>query len=168
MLKKSTISVFRSSNIAQYKLKNQLLQTIIYRSYQAHFKMSYMLEDDRADNQRGIVSTNSINQEKFKEFDRKKSFLEYKRQSLETLKQLLKKRLFEVQYGYYKMMLEKETDSLFNYSPRDRDESVTYESRKRGAGNSFQFDRIMKSGKPSSPTVPKLLHGTTCFKHRLL
>lgn len=86
-----------------------------------------MLEDDCADSQRGIVSTNSINQEKFKEFDRKKKcFLEYKKQSLETLKQLLKKHLFELQYGYYKMMLEKETDSLFNYSPRNRDESVTY------------------------------------------
>ena len=82
-----------------------------------------MLEDD---SQRGIVSTNSINQEKFKEFDRKKCFLEYKKQSLETLKQLLKKHLFELQYGCYKMTLEKETDSLFNYSPRNRDESVTY------------------------------------------
>ena len=44
--------------------------------------MSYMLEDDRADNQRGIVSTNSINWDRFKEFDRKKFFLEYTNQSL--------------------------------------------------------------------------------------
>ena len=34
-----------------------------------------MLEDDGADNQRGIVSTNSINWDKFKQFDRKKVFL---------------------------------------------------------------------------------------------
>ena len=34
--------------------------------------MSYLLEDDCADNQRGIVSTNSINWDKFKEFNRKK------------------------------------------------------------------------------------------------
>ena len=29
--------------------------------------MSYMLEDDRVDNQRGIVSTNSVNCDKFRE-----------------------------------------------------------------------------------------------------
>ena len=90
--------------------------------------MSYMLEDDCADNQREIVSTNSINWDKFKESDRKKSFLEYTNQSLETLKQLPKERLFELQKSYYKMMLEKETEFLFNYSPRGRDETVTYES----------------------------------------
>ena len=128
--------------------------------------MSYMLEDDCADNQREIVSTNSINWDKFKEFDRKKSFLEYTNQSLETLKQLPKERLFELQKAYYKMMLEKETEFLFNYSPRGWDETVTYESWKRGADNSFQPDRIMKSSKPSSPTVLKLLNGTTCFKQK--
>ena len=64
------------------------------------------------------------------------------------------------------MMLEKETDFLFNYSPSDRDETVTLESRKGGADNSFQSDRIMKSSKPPSPTVPKLLNGTTYFKQK--
>ena len=96
--------------------------------------MSYMLEDDRADNQRGIVSTNSINWDKFKEFDRKESFVEYTNQSLETLKQLPKERLFELQKAYYKVMLEKETEFLFNYSPRDRDETVTYGRLKKGRG----------------------------------
>ena len=51
-----------------------------------------MLKDDHADNQRSIVSTNSINWDKFKELDRKKSFLEYTNHCLETLKQLPKKR----------------------------------------------------------------------------
>ena len=36
----------------------------------------------------------------------------------------------------------------------------------KGADNSFQPDRIMKSSKPSSPTVLKLLNGTTCFKQK--
>ena len=73
-----------------------------------------MLEDNYADNQRGIVSTNSINWDKFKKFHRKKSFLEYTNQSLETLKQIPKEHLFELQKAYYKMMLEKETEFLFN------------------------------------------------------
>ena len=60
-----------------------------------------------------------------------KKFLEYTNQSLETLKQLPKDHLFELQKAYYKVMLEKGTEFLFtelNYSPRDRDETVTYES----------------------------------------
>ena len=66
--------------------------------------MSYMLEDDRAVNQRGIVITNSIKLKRFKQFDKKKCFLEYTNQSLETFKQLPKDRLFELQCAYYKMM----------------------------------------------------------------
>ena len=104
--------------------------------------------------------------DKFKGFDRKKCFLEYTNQSLETLKQLPKERLFELQKAYYKMKLEKVTEFLFNYSPRDRNETVTYESQKRHVDNSFQFDRIMKSSKPSSPTAPKLLNGTVYFKQK--
>ena len=64
-------------------------------------------------------------------------------------------------------MLEKETKFLFNYSPCDNDETVTYESRKRDTNNSFQFDRIIKLIKPSSPTVPKLLNGTAYFSKRV-
>ena len=142
-----------------------MLQGIIYRSSQAHFKISYVLEDDHADSQRGVIGTNSINWDKFKEFDRKNSFLQYTNQSFETLKQLPKERLFDLQNAYYKMMLEKEAEFLSNYSSYDRDETVTYESRKRSMDNSFQFDRIMKSSKPSSPTVPKL-NGTAYFKQK--
>ena len=63
-------------------------------------------------------------------------------------------------------MFEKEIEFLFNYSPRDRDEAVTNKSRKRGVDNSFQFDRIMKSSKPSSPTFPKLLNSTAYFEQK--
>ena len=63
-------------------------------------------------------------------------------------------------------MFEKEIEFLFNYSPCDRDEAVTYESRKRGVDNSFQFDRIMKSSKPSPPTFPKLLNSTAYFEQK--
>ena len=125
-----------------------------------------MLEDDCADNQRGIVSTNSINLDSFKEFNRNFFFLKYANQSLETLKQLPKEHLFDLQKAYCKMMLEKETEFLFNYSQCDRDEIVAYESWKRGVDNSFQFNRIMKSSKPSSPTVPKLLNGTAYPKQK--
>ena len=84
-------------------------------------------------------------------------------QSLETLKQLPNERLFDLQNTYYNMMPEKETEFLFNYSPRDRDEAITYESQKGAVDNSFQFDKIIKSSKPYSPTVPKLLNSTAYF-----
>ena len=42
---------------------------------------------------------------------------------------------------------------------------MTYESKKRGADNSLQFDRIMKYSKPSPlTTAHKLLNGTPYFK----
>ena len=50
--------------------------------------------------------------------------------SLETLKQLPNEHLFDLQKTYYNMMPEKETEFLFNYSPRNRDEAITYESQK--------------------------------------
>ena len=55
---------------------------------------------------------------------------------------------------------------MFGLIPHDRDETVTYESLKRNADNSFQFYRIMKSSKPSSPVQPKKMHGTAYFKQR--
>ena len=64
------------------------------------------------------------------------------------------------------MMLGKETKFLFGLTPRDRDETVTNETRKRGVYNSFQFDRIMETSKFSSPVQPKKMHGTAYFKQR--
>ena len=64
-------------------------------------------------------------------------------------------------------MLEKEMELLFAItSPANRDETVTYESRKTGADNSLQFNRIMKSSKPSLAASPsnKLLNSTAYFK----
>ena len=65
------------------------------------------------------------------------------------------------------MMLNKETELLFSIPPpRYRDKTVIYESRESGANNSLQFDRIMKSSKPSLPVLPKKLNGTACFKQK--
>ena len=124
-----------------------------------------MLEDDRADNQRGIVSTNSINWDKFKEFDRKNIFLEYTNQSLETLKQVPKEGLFKLRKAYYKMMLEKETDFFLTTLHVTEMRQLPTKVEK-GARITLQFDRIMKSSKPSSPTVPKLLNGTPYIKQK--
>ena len=62
--------------------------------------------------------------------------------------------------------VDKETELLFGLTPRDRDKTVTYESRKTGADNSLQFDRIIKSSKLSSPVQQKRLHGTAYFNQR--
>ena len=50
----------------------------------------------------------------------------------------------DLQTRYYNKMLEKESRDFFCFPPAGRDEVVTVESRKRGADNSLQFDRIMK------------------------
>ena len=110
-----------------------------------------------------IVRIASINTNTF---DRKNSFPQFTNKTLESVKQLPRERLVSLQTDYYNMMLNKETKLLFGLTPRDRDETVTYESRKRGADNSLQFDRIMKSSKASSPFQPKKLHGTAYFKQR--
>ena len=69
------------------------------------------------------------------------------------------------------MMLKKETELLFAVTPpADRDETVTYESRKRRADNSLQFDRIMKSSKPSLAAAPsnKLLNAPPTLRKFIL
>ena len=84
---------------------------------------------------------------------------------MDSVKQLPCKRLIELQVQYYNTMLEKQKELFFDgpSSSNNRDEIVTYESRKRGPDNSFQFDRIMKSSRPSN-AVPKLLNCTPYFK----
>ena len=116
---------------------------------------------------KGIVSFDSIDWDKFKNFDRKQSFLEFSNHTLESARQLPRERLIDLQTEYYSMKERKKTELLFPITPPgDRNETVTCESRKRGADNSLQFDRIMKSSKPSLAAVPsnKLLNGIPYFK----
>ena len=84
---------------------------------------------------------------------------------MDSVKLLPSKHLIELQVQYYNTMLEKPKELFFDgpSSSNNRDEIVSYESRKRGPDNSLQFDRIMKSSRPST-TVPKLLNCTLYFK----
>ena len=68
----------------------------------------------------------------------------------------------DLQTTYYNKMLEKE-NSLLAHSFHGRDEILTLETRKRGADNAIQFERIVKCSKPLSPVLPKKLHGTALF-----
>ena len=62
-------------------------------------------------------------------------------------------------------MIKRLGGSLFDVSSSNRNEYVTVVSRKRGADNSFQFDRIMKCIRPSnSGEVKNKLHGTLYSK----
>ena len=81
---------------------------------------------------------------------------------MDSVKQLPRKRLIELQVQYYNTMLEKQKELFFDgsCSSNNRDEIVTYESKKRGPDNSLQFE---KSSRPST-AVPKLLNGTPYFK----
>ena len=76
--------------------------------------------------------------DKFKNFDKKRSFFEFSNHTLESTRQLSRERLIDVQTEYYSMMLKKEMELLFAIMPpTDRGETVTYKSRKRGADNSL-------------------------------
>ena len=80
--------------------------------------MLSVLEDNRSrsdDNsqRKGVVSFDSINWDKFKNFDRKQSFLEFGNHTLESSRQLPRECLIDLQTEYYNMMLKKETELLF-------------------------------------------------------
>ena len=116
--------------------------------------------------QRGMASFRSIDWKKFKAFNKKYSVSEFLNLSVPTLMSLESDRLEEIQTSYYNMTLDKEArGSLFDVSSSNRDDYVTAESRKRGADNSLQFDRIMKCSRSSaSGEVKNKLHGTPYFK----
>ena len=117
--------------------------------------------------QRGIVSFDFIDWDKYREFNKRNSFVEFTKCSLQSLRKLPKDRLMDLQADYYNEMLEKEArDSIFVAPSHNRNEVVTIGSRKRNADNSFQFDRVMKGSKPSSPALSRKLHGTALFKKK--
>ena len=65
-------------------------------------------------------------------------------------------------------MLKKDEEKLFFDSPSffsrgNRDEIITYKSRKKSADNSFQVDRIMKASRPSDYSSQALLNGVSYF-----
>ena len=56
--------------------------------------------------------------------------------------------------------------SIFATLSHNRDEFVTVQSQKKGGDYSFQFDIVKKCSKPSSPALPRKLHGTVFFKKK--
>ena len=101
--------------------------------------------------QRGMVPFCYISCQKFKDFNKKYSQSEYTVLSNQSLKSLEPERLSQYQTDYYNMMLDKGAkESLFDVGSTNREEYVMVESKKRGADNTFQFDRIMKCSRPSA------------------
>ena len=107
-------------------------------------------EQNDVNQQRGIVSFDSIDWDKSRDFNKKHSILEYSNCSIQVLKKLSHERLMDLQTRYYNQMLEKESRDFFCFPPAELDEVVTVESRKRGTDNSLQFNRIMKCSKPGN------------------
>ena len=75
----------------------------------------------------------------------------------------------ELQVEYYNCMLKKDEEELFFdsssfFSRGNRDEIITYKSRKRSADNSLQVDRIMKASRQSDYSSEALLNGVSYFK----
>ena len=114
--------------------------------------------------QRGMVTFCEIYWEKFKAFSNKYSLSEYTGLSNQTLGSLERERLSQYHTDYYNTMIAKEAkESLFDVGSGNRDNSITFESRKRGADNKFEH-KIMKCSRPSANKQVKKLHGTPYFK----
>ena len=86
-----------------------------------------------ANQQRGIVS---FDWDKYVQFTKKESFLDFANCSAQSLRQIPRERLMDLQTTYYNKMLEKE-NSLLADSFRSRDEILTLETRKRGTDNAI-------------------------------
>ena len=68
-------------------------------------------------------------------------------------------------------MFKKDEEELFFASPSsssrgNRDEIITYESRKRSADNSLQVDKIMKASRASDYSSEALLNGVSYLKKK--
>lgn len=156
----------RTSNRPGYKVSCDKGKYLLF------LEMHSMLQEENTTHaashqQRGIVSFDFIDWDKYREFNKRNSFVEFTKCSLQSLRQLPKDRLMDLQADYHNKMLEKEARASISVAPSDnRNEVVTIGSRKRNADNSFQFDRVMKGSKGSSPALSRKLHGTAFFKKK--
>ena len=119
----------------------------------------------------GMVSFNIIDWNKFKMFNSRESFLRHVNHTADSIKQLPRSHLTELQVEYYSRMLKKDEEELFFDSPSsssrgNRDEIITYESRKRSADNSLQMNRIMKASRASDYLSEALLNGVSYLKKK--
>ena len=115
--------------------------------------------------QRGMVTFCETSWQKFKEFNKQYSLSEYTGLSNKTPRLLEPERLSQYQTDYYNMMIDKEAkESLFEVGSGNKDDYITFESRKRGADNKSVYNKIMKCSRPSVNKQVKKLHETPYFK----
>ena len=114
--------------------------------------------------QSGMVTFHKICWQKLKTFNNKYSLSEYTGVNNQTLRSLEPVRLSQYQTDYYNTMIAKEAkESLFDVGSGNRDNSITFESRKRDADNKFEH-KIMKYSRPLGNKKVNKLHGTPYFK----
>ena len=114
--------------------------------------------------QRGMVTFREICWQKFKQFDKKISLSEYTGLSNQTFRSLEPERLSQYQTEYYNNMINKEAkESLFDVGSSNSDNSITFESRRRGSDNKLEHI-ITKCSRLSPNKQVKKLHGTPYFK----
>ena len=112
-----------------------------------------------------MVTFCEISWQKFKEFNKQYSLSEYTGLSNQTLRSLEPARLSQYQTDYYNMIIDKEAkESVFDVRSGNREDYITFESRKRGADNNFEYNKIMKCSRPSANKQVTKLHGTPYFK----
>ena len=118
----------------------------------------------------GMVSFDLIDWNKFKMFNSRESFLHHINHTADSIKQLLRSRLAELQVEYYSCMLKKDEEELFFNSPSsssrgNRDEIITYKSRKMSTDKTLQ-DRVMKASRPSDYSPEALVDGVSYLKKK--
>ena len=75
--------------------------------------------------ERSIVSFDFIDWDKYRDFNKRHSFIEYNNCSIQVLKKLARECLMDLQTRYYNEMLEKESRDFFCVQPAGRDEVAT-------------------------------------------
>ena len=143
---------------------------LFYKALVWYWRMYSIFEEENEDaathhnRQRGMVTFREICWQKFKQFNKKISLSEYTGLSNQTLRSLELERLSQYQTEYYNNMINKEAkESLFDVGSSNSDNTITFESRKRGSDNKLEHI-IRKCSRPSPNKQVKKLHGTPYFK----
>ena len=106
-----------------------------------YFMLEEKIRQSGTNEQKGIVSFDCTDWDKYVQFTKKNSFLDFANCSTQSTRQIPRERLMNLQTTYYNKMLEKE-NSVFVDSIHGRNEILTLENWKGGRGGGRKVNSI--------------------------